>query len=185
MKASWRKTWAPLTLALSVALAGSAYAADADSQAEQKQIQPEGKGFAWKHGKGSVLHGWVGLKSEELLTLLGVTKEELKEALQSGKTLAALAEEKGVGTQAVVDLLAKEAVAKLDEKLAAGKLTQEQYDKRKAELIEHITKRVNGELAVKDKWKEAVKRVGKGFGGKNRGASTDNQPAPAQGGESA
>lgn len=89
------------------------------------------------------------MKSEALQTLLDVTREELKEALKAGRKLADLAQEKGVGAQAVIDLLVKEHTAKLDEQLAAGKLTQEQYDSRKAKLAEHVQQLVNGQLPAK------------------------------------
>ncbi len=97
---------------------------------------PDRKG----HGPAGMLGG-----SEEVASLLGKTTDELREALESGKTLAELAKEQGVATSAVVDLLVKERTEKLAAELADGKLTQEQYDQRVAELSEHVTKQVNGE----------------------------------------
>ena len=158
------------TLALAITIGGGfaalqvANAATEDStssasttQTEQQQSAPAGK--PGRGGKG--FHGARGAiapgGSQELATLLGLTADELAQSLRSGKTLAAIAQEKGVDVQKVIDLLVNTETARLAEKLAAGKLTQAQYDERVAQLADAATKQVNGELA------------GKGFGLDGRG----------------
>lgn len=78
---------------------------------------------------------------------LGMSQEELQEALGSGQTVAALAEEKGTDIQTIIDKQAAAMLSMLDEKLADGTMTQAQYEERKAHIVDHITKMVNGETA--------------------------------------
>jgi hypothetical protein len=87
--------------------------------------------------------------SDELATLLGTTKDELATAIKSGKTLAAIAGEKGVAVDSVVSLLVKTQSEQLDKLVTDGTLTQEQADKRKTDLTNNATKIVNGELGIK------------------------------------
>ncbi|RKN78229.1 SHOCT domain-containing protein [Paenibacillus ginsengarvi] len=87
--------------------------------------------------------------SDELATLLGLTKDELAQAVKSGKSIATIAGEKNVSVDSVVSLLTKASLEKLDKQLADGKLTQEQYDKAKSTLTDSATKLVNGELGGK------------------------------------
>jgi len=101
--------------------------------------------------------GFRGIDSSEIAGLLGITTDELQTALRSGTTLSALATEKGVDVQKIIDAIVAEMTAKLDEKLAAGSLTQEQYDAQKAGLADRA------KLMVEGQW------MGKGFGGGKRG----------------
>lgn len=82
-------------------------------------------------------------KFGDLAKLLGITESELRTAMKSGKSLAAIAEANSKTAQQVVDLLVKDRVAKLDKKLAAGEITKEQYDKYKKSLIDFVTAQVN------------------------------------------
>ena len=72
--------------------------------------------------------------------ILGISEDELKTQLQSGKTLAAIAGDK---TDEVVDALVKEAEARIDQAVTDGKLTAEQATERKADLTQRITDMVN------------------------------------------
>jgi len=79
---------------------------------------------------------------------LGMTPEELRTELAAGKTIAAVAGEKGVEVQAVVDAIVAEHTSHLDEKVAAGDLTQAEADEILAGAEERATAMVNGELPV-------------------------------------
>ncbi|MGO4539402.1 hypothetical protein [Paenibacillus sp. 2TAB19] len=103
-----------------------------------------GQGLGKHDGRGGKGFGGGGL--EAVAAALGLGADELKEALDGGKTIAALAAEKGIAVQTVIDAHITEVKAKLAEKLAAGELTQEQYDEKLATLAEHAEKLVNGEL---------------------------------------
>lgn len=95
------------------------------------------KGF-----KGGFLGGFD--KNEELLSLLKLDAEQLKEAQKSGKSLATIAGEQGVEVDEVVALLTEQQEAKLKEAVTAGKLTQEQADKRGEQLEAMVQKMVDG-----------------------------------------
>ncbi|WP_169084340.1 SHOCT domain-containing protein [Paenibacillus sp. PL91] len=92
--------------------------------------------------------GGFGRSLDAIAEALSLTADALKVELQAGKTIAAIATEKGVAVQTLIDLQIKDHKAKLAEQLAAGTITQEQYDTRLAEAVEHATKHVNGELPV-------------------------------------
>lgn len=185
------KTRVAGTMALALILGGGiwanydAQAATDTSQTLQAQTQTEngtapnaegkfGKrgghhGFKGELASGKAIKGNFLVSSDELTALLGVTADELKEAMKSGKSLATLAGEKGVEVQAVIDLQVKTITAHLDQHLADGKLTQEQYDARKAKLADMAAKMVNGEL---------VKGIMKGGKGNFRGQMKERLSAP-------
>ncbi len=87
----------------------------------------------------------------EAAKLLGISNEDLKKALISGKSLADLAKEKGVDVQKLIDLLAKPLTEKLDQQVKDGKITQEQADKGKAKVKEKITEWVNAKGILPEK----------------------------------
>ncbi|MEZ5139777.1 MAG: hypothetical protein R2711_13740 [Acidimicrobiales bacterium] len=70
---------------------------------------------------------------------LGVTADELRTELQDGKTLADVAEAKGVDQQTVIDAMVADLKAHLDEEVASGEHTQEEADQRLADATERIT----------------------------------------------
>lgn len=63
---------------------------------------------------------------QRLAELLGITQEELIEAVMDGQSLAEIAEANGVEREALVDAIVAEAQAKLDQAVAAKDLTAEQ-----------------------------------------------------------
>jgi|GEM_PF-1118060 len=83
------------------------------------------------------------LDDAAIATLLGMTEADLETAEHAGKSLAAIAGEKGVAVQSVVDLVAKQLTASLDSKLAAGSITQNQYDTKKAKVATKAADLVN------------------------------------------
>ncbi|WP_281884556.1 hypothetical protein [Paenibacillus sp. YYML68] len=90
---------------------------------EGKEGKPVGMGF----GKG------------DLAALLGTDEETLRTELSQGKTLAQVAEEKaGLSEEALLQKLVESETAKLQEAVAAGKLTQEQADERVAKASERL-----------------------------------------------
>jgi polyhydroxyalkanoate synthesis regulator phasin len=75
------------------------------------------------------LGGFAGVSFRSVAAeQLGMELTDLHTELQNGKTIAALAEEKGVGTQTIVDAYLAQVKEKLDEKVASGDITQEQAD---------------------------------------------------------
>lgn len=68
------------------------------------------------------------LALQELAGFLGMTPEEFWNALRSGKSVSQVAAEHGKTAQEVIDFLTGKVKARLDEAVAAGKITQERAD---------------------------------------------------------
>jgi hypothetical protein len=99
------------------------------------------RGFGFGFGPGLGFH--FGEKLDAAAAYLGVTEEELREALQGGKSLADIAGEKGKSVDGLKDALVAEAQARLDEAVADEKLTREQADRILERLREGIDDLVN------------------------------------------
>lgn len=82
----------------------------------------------------------------DLAEILGMTPDEVAEALRGGQTIAELA---GDSVDEVIDALVAEATERIEAAVAEGRLTQERADEMLANLEEHITDRVNGELPLR------------------------------------
>ncbi|MHA7967593.1 hypothetical protein ACX93W_26115 [Paenibacillus sp. CAU 1782] len=146
--------------------------ADSSEQA-QKMVNGEWKGKPGG-GKGASGHhgGLKGIgSSEEVAEVLGLTTDELKTEVQSGKTLAAIAAERNVDVQSVVAAIVESKTAKYNEQLSEGKLTQEQYDEKIAGLNEKAETLVNSELKGKESNRGSRDEAGKGRPGSKRGGS--------------
>ena len=85
-----------------------------------------------------------GMADPALLSLLNIDKETLQSELKAGKTLAAIAAERGVSEQALKAALIEQHSKRLDEAVTAGKLTAEQAEKMKAGMEERVGKMING-----------------------------------------
>jgi len=86
-----------------------------------------------------------GERLDAVSGLLGITSDELKTELRAGKSLAEIATEKGVDTQKVIDAIVAEMTEKVNEKVAEGKITQDQADTMLANAVERVTAMVNRE----------------------------------------
>ena len=97
-------------------------------------------------GQGRGIGMRMGDPSESLVAVaaeqLGMTVDEVRAALSSGKTIEDLAEEKGVEPQAIVDEVLALRKARLDALVADGKLTQDQADTMLAQMAEHLAERI-------------------------------------------
>ena len=100
---------------------------------------PEGReGFGGRMGPAFE----AGL--DTVASALGMTEADLRTALQSGKTIADIAKDKGVAVDTLVTKLVDAAGKKIDQAVTDGKLTQDQATKLKSALKERITALVNG-----------------------------------------
>ena len=77
-------------------------------------------------------------------TYLGLTEEQLRSELESGKTLAQVATQHGKTVDGLVAALLEPVKAKLDAAVAAGRLTQAEANSMLAGLKARITDFVNG-----------------------------------------
>ena len=84
-------------------------------------------------------------KIETLTTALGISAEDLRAAKDSGQSVADIASAQGVEVQSVIDSLLANAQARIDAKVADGRIDADRASDRLAKIEERITARVNGE----------------------------------------
>jgi hypothetical protein len=122
------------------------------------------------HGPGGGgRHGFKNL--DAAAQALGMTVEDLRTALEGGKSLATIAQEKGIAVSKVVDALVAELKAHLDEHVASGKNTQSEADQLLANAKERIEAFVNGTAPAGG--------PGFGFGKGGRHGRSPGAPAPS------
>ena len=93
-------------------------------------------------GHGGHGHG-RGLGSGAAADALGMTRDELRDAIRGGRTIAEIAADRGVELQSVIDAMVASAQERLDDKVADGTLTHQEADARLAEITERINDLVN------------------------------------------
>jgi len=104
-------------------------------QAAAPQGGPGGPGRPGGHGRGP------GFKV--VAETLGLTEEEVRQAVIDGQTLAELAAANGSSAAELVDAILADIKSHMDEKVAAGDMTQEEADAKLAEAEERVTEFVN------------------------------------------
>jgi len=135
--------------------------ADAVAQALQNAKPALGPG----HLGGPGLRG-IGAGLDTAAKAIGVTTDELRQAIASGQSIAEFAKSKNVDPQKVIDAMVADAKSRLNAAVAANKLTQAQADTVLANSTTMITNLVNGTIKVPD------------FGGHHRGPK-GNGSAPS------
>ncbi|WP_269884890.1 hypothetical protein [Paenibacillus gyeongsangnamensis] len=149
--------------------AGKLTQAQADKEkanlADRLKQEVEGTGFG--KGRGGDMHegfgGFGGGTFKEVATILGVDESAVMDAVKSGKTLAAFAAEKGVSEDVLLQKLTDDRTKAIDAAVTAGKLTQAQADKEKANLADRLKKEV--ESSGFGKGRRGDMHEGFGFGG--------------------
>ncbi|MNI59830.1 hypothetical protein D3C73_1150100 [compost metagenome] len=84
----------------------------------------------------------VADKDDLLKALNQSSDEELYDALYDGKSLMDIAEENGGNIAGVIDLQLSQLTEQLNQRLASGSITRQQYAAQKAELKEIVTQSV-------------------------------------------
>ncbi len=74
---------------------------------------------------------------------IGISGDELRNALRSGQSIAQVAQSKSVDVQKVIDAMVEEARRRLAAKVQSGDLTQAQADEKLANIMPRITAFVN------------------------------------------
>src|SRR5215212_9890177 len=98
----------------------------------------------FEHGR---FHGHVGLRGlDAAASYLGVTQEQLRTEIASGKTLAEVAKAKGKPVDGLVAALVADAKTKIAAAVTAGRLSQAEADRLTAPLEEHVTDLVNSSV---------------------------------------
>ena len=88
-------------------------------------------------------HKGPGKGAEAVATALGITVEELKTELSSGKSIADVAKAKNVDIVKVISAMTAQMKAHLDEEVASGEHTQAEADAKLAEFTARATEMVN------------------------------------------
>jgi hypothetical protein len=105
--------------------------------------------FALRPGPGfrhHRAHGPFHAKFEAAASYLGMTRAELREALEDGKTLAQVARDRNKSVDGLVNALVANAEEKLAQAVENGDLTEAEKDEMLSGLRERITDLVNGRL---------------------------------------
>jgi hypothetical protein len=139
MDSKIKKLVAGVTLvgALTIGTASVAFAADTS-----------GTGTTTPSGQTARRH--PGLRSEVrrhtvavVTDTLGVSRQELRDALKGGQTLSDYTTSLGKDPQTVVDALTQSATNRIDQLLANGKIDQNRADTMKSKLPDRIDKLMN------------------------------------------
>ena len=81
--------------------------------------------------------GLEEIDRDALIDVLRASSGELRTALESGKSLAQIAESRSVDPQKIVDLVTQALTTRLSRELKDGVITQSQYEARLSEAAEH------------------------------------------------
>ena len=107
---------------------------DADGDSAEGEA-PDGA----RHG-----HRGGGCDLDDAAEAIGIEESALREALDGGQSIAEVAEANGVEVQDVIDAMVTAKTEDLAEKVAEGRLTQDEADEKSADLETRITDQVNG-----------------------------------------
>ena len=141
-------TAAALTAALATGGVGGALlgrplvtsAQQSDDSTTTTEELDDGGGRRHRHG--------VHLALEAAAEALGISVEDLRSALRDDRTIADVAEERGVDVQAVVDAVVADATERIEERVAEGDLDADRAAELEEELPQRITDVVNGEAPL-------------------------------------
>jgi hypothetical protein len=105
---------------------------------------PGGPGKAGPFGlRGPGPFGGPHVHPEDVAAAVGLTPQQLRTQLESGKTLTQIAAAQGISKAALVDKLVKAAKADIAADVKAGRLTQAQADAISKDLEARIAKKVD------------------------------------------
>jgi hypothetical protein len=93
-------------------------------------------------GGGPGHGGRFGADLDAAAKAIGISADDLRTALQGGRTLAQVAKDKGVDQATLVDELVTAAKARLADDVKAGRISQAQSDQLTADLKTRITEQV-------------------------------------------
>jgi hypothetical protein len=120
---------------------------EADLKQQVTDFVNNGKpGFRFRNFPGG--HGLFGLPGpHQFLSTaadyLGLTEAQLRTQLNSGKTLAQIAEDRNKSVEGLVDKLVADMKARIEEAVEDGRLTRAQANQIEAELKQQVTSFVN------------------------------------------
>jgi hypothetical protein len=95
------------------------------------------------HGPGGPGHRGAGMMLESAATVLGMSVDDLRAALESGQSLVDVAKTKNVSRATLINKLVAAAEARLAQDVKDGRLTKAEANQRKAGLRTRITEMVD------------------------------------------
>lgn len=105
-----------------------------------------GMGGAARQGRGAGMR--IGGPEVSLAAIaaqkLDMTVDEVRAAMEAGKTIEQLAQEKGIDPQVILDAVIAARKARLDALVAEGRLTEEQA----ATMLQQMTERLTEQIAT-------------------------------------
>lgn len=104
--------------------------------------RPDGGRMGGPLGGRHVMKG-AGFGLDVIATTLDITTDDVIAALKDGQSIADLAVSKGKTAQDVIDAIVADATTRINGKVTAGGLTQDEADEIIANLTEHATEFVN------------------------------------------
>jgi hypothetical protein len=119
------------------------------AQGEELKHQIESGDLPLFGGPGLGMHhvfGMFGRGLDAAASYLGLTEDQLRTQLESGKTLAEVAKAQNKSVDGLVNALVADAKQKLDAAVKSGRVTQSQENSILSDLKSHITNFVNGTL---------------------------------------
>jgi hypothetical protein len=139
---------------LGAVISGSVQAAPTTPTTPQANPTPgAGNGFTGRGamgsgmmGRGAMMGGQVGMETEAL-ALLNMSREQLIAERQAGKSLAQIAQAKGVSRETLVNTILAAKKADLDKLVAAGTLAQAQADQMYQNMQQSVPQAVDSTAA--------------------------------------
>jgi len=110
-----------------------------ETMVDRTLSERSGFGHGFRRGVGR------GVASAEIADLLGLSTEELRDAMTEGQTLAEVAEANGVSTETLVTTIVAGIEEKMAEQVEAGRITQDRADTFLENAEDRIEDSVNGE----------------------------------------
>jgi len=110
-------------------------------------------------------HGFMG--DAKLLELLKIDAEAFRSELKSDKSLVTIAKEHGVSEKTLKKFMTTQMTERIDEGVAAGRITAEQAGKMKANMDERVSQMINGKGPMHNRHKNKANgpKAGHGFMG--------------------
>ena len=129
------------------------------TQRATDQVNGTFSGGMGGHGPGGFGRTETISDTSVVATAIGISEADLKTALASGQTVAAVAKAHSVDPQKVIDALVTDGLNELAADVKAGTITQAQADAQKAAVTQRATDQVNGTFSG------GMGGHGPGFGG--------------------
>lgn len=110
----------------------------------EEAIRERGGAHFGRHGHGfRGPHGFAGQPG--VADILGLTPEELRDALAEGKTLGEIADATGT-RQDLIDALVEAGNERIDAALEAGRITEDEAAELRDQTTQHVENLLNGEF---------------------------------------